>query len=153
MLFHNREIMSAIVNDKGFKKIIDNLEKLSRTELVVGIFEGSLNRNGEEIAPYAIRNEFGYGVPQRSFMRSTYDDKNGWKKGVEEVYDKVIEGNNVESAVGILGEIVTNDIKQKISDNIPPPNSPETINKKGSSRTLIDTGAMRQAVKPIIRTR
>lgn len=145
--------MSAIVNDKGFSKIIENLEKLARTELTVGIFEGSLNKDGEKIAPYAIRNEFGFGVPQRSFMRSTYEEKNGWKKGIEEVYDKIMNCDSVESAVGILGEIVTNDIKEKISNNIPPPNSPATVYKKGSSRTLIDTGAMRQSVRPVITTR
>jgi len=145
--------MSAIVNDKGFNKIIENLERLARTELTVGIFEGSVNRDGIEIAPYAYRNEFGLGVPQRSFMRSTYEEKNGWKNGIEQVYDEVIQGRSVESAVGMLGEIVTNDIKTKISNNIPPPNAIETVRRKGSSKTLIDTGAMRQSVRPVITTR
>jgi len=145
--------MSAIVNDKGFNKIIENLERLARTELTVGIFEGSVNRDGIEIAPYAYRNEFGLGVPQRSFMRSTYEEKNGWKNGIEQVYDEVIQGRSVESAVGMLGEIVTNDIKTKISNNIPPPNAIETVHRKGSSKTLIDTGAMRQSVRPVITTR
>jgi hypothetical protein len=145
--------MSAIVNDKGFNKIIENLERLARTELTVGIFEGSVNRDGIEIAPYAYRNEFGLGVPQRSFMRSTYEEKNGWKNGINQVYDEVIQGRSVESAVGMLGEIVTNDIKTKISNNIPPPNAIETVRRKGSSKTLIDTGAMRQSVRPVITTR
>jgi hypothetical protein len=145
--------MSAIVNDKGFNKIIENLERLARTELTVGIFEGSVNRDGIEIAPYAYRNEFGLGVPQRSFMRSTYEEKNGWKNGIDQVYDEVIQGRSVESAVGMLGEIVTNDIKTKISNNIPPPNAIETVRRKGSSKTLIDTGAMRQSVRPVITTR
>jgi hypothetical protein len=145
--------MSAIVNDKGFNKIIENLERLARTELTVGIFEGSVNRDGIEIAPYAYRNEFGLGVPQRSFMRSTYEEKNGWKNVIEQVYDEVIQGRSVESAVGMLGEIVTNDIKTKISNNIPPPNAIETVRRKGSSKTLIDTGAMRQSVRPVITTR
>jgi len=145
--------MSAIVNDKGFNKIIENLERLARTELTVGIFEGSVNRDGIEIAPYAYRNEFGLGVPQRSFMRSTYEEKNGWKNGIEQVYDEVIQGRSVESAVGMLGEIVTNDIKTKISNNIPPPNAIETVRRKGSSKTLIDTGAMRQSIRPVITTR
>jgi hypothetical protein len=145
--------MSAIVNDKGFNKIIENLERLARIELTVGIFEGSVNRDGIEIAPYAYRNEFGLGVPQRSFMRSTYEEKNGWKNGIEQVYDEVIQGRSVESAVGMLGEIVTNDIKTKISNNIPPPNAIETVRRKGSSKTLIDTGAMRQSVRPVITTR
>ena len=38
------------------------------------------------------------------------------------------------------------DVKLTISNNMPPPNSEKTIKKKGSSKTLIDTGAMRNAV-------
>jgi hypothetical protein len=39
-----------------------------------------------------------------------------------------------------------NKIKEKILSNIPPPNVEETIRRKGSSSTLIDTGAMLNSV-------
>ncbi len=147
--------MSVIEIDKGFNKIIDNFTKLSKTELKVGIFEDATN-DGKSIAEYAHTNEFGgltlngAIIPSRSFMRSTYEEKNGWKEEIEAVYNEVLQGNSVENAVGRLGEKVTNDIKEKISNNVPPPNAPSTIAKKRSSKTLIDTGKMRQAVRPVI---
>jgi hypothetical protein len=39
-----------------------------------------------------------------------------------------------------------NCIKTKILSGVPPPDSPETIRRKGSSATLIDSGAMLGAV-------
>lgn len=40
---------------------------------------------------------------------------------------------------GLVAEIK---ITEKILSNIPPPNAPSTIKNKGSSQTLIDTGAL-----------
>ncbi|MDH7597550.1 MAG: hypothetical protein QHG98_07435 [Methanothrix sp.] len=37
-------------------------------------------------------------------------------------------------------------VVKKILSNIPPPNAPSTVRKKGSSKTLVDTGAMVGAV-------
>ncbi|OPY54712.1 MAG: hypothetical protein A4E48_00291 [Methanosaeta sp. PtaU1.Bin060] len=39
-----------------------------------------------------------------------------------------------------------NAIKQKIQSNVPPPNAPSTIARKGHSNTLIDTGEMLESV-------
>ena len=125
--------------DKGYEKIIENLQKLAKVELKVGIIDPA-------IAGYAMKNEFGDGVPERSFMRSTVRDKDGWWQAIEKACDLVLQGEDVRQAVGLVGEIAVNDIKLKISDNVPPPNAPSTIKKKGSSRTLIDSGAMRQSV-------
>lgn len=128
--------------DKGFKKIIENIELLSRVEIEVGIFDS-------EIAEYAIYNEEGAEhIPKRSFFASTFDENDGWKKPVEFVHDLVLQGKDpLKSAAKFVGELAVNDIKNKISSNIEPPNSESTKKRKKSSRTLIDTGAMRNAVK------
>lgn len=133
--------------DKGFKKIIKNIELLSNIEIEVGIFD-------PEIAEYAIYNEEGtrnkdgsVDIPKRSFFESTYEQNDGWKKPIEFVHSRVLQGEDpIRSASKFVGEVAVKDIKNKISSNIQPPNAVSTIKRKGSSRTLIDTGAMRNAV-------
>lgn len=49
-----------------------------------------------------------------------------------------------------LGILASDDIRMEIDALKSPPNSPVTIERKGSSNPLIDTGAMRQAVTWII---
>ena len=149
--------MLVIDSDKNWKKIIENFRKLSKTELKVGVFEDAKNK-GKSIAEYAHTNEFGgttsngANIPARSFIRSTYEEKNGWKDDIEIVYDEILQGGSSELSLSRLGEKITNDIKEKINSNVPPPNSPITIAKKGSSRTLIDTGKMMQSIKSLIKT-
>ena len=45
-----------------------------------------------------------------------------------------------------LGLMAVADVKLSIASNTPPPNAPATVQRKGSSRTLIDTGDMLGAV-------
>ena len=127
--------------DNGFKKTISNIEKQSRIEAKIGIIDPS-------IAEYAFYNEEGTeDIPQRSFLASTFDDNKGWSGNIEFVRNRVLEGEDPMRAMSkFVCEIAVNDIKKKISSNIQPPNAKSTIKRKGSSRTLIDTGAMRNAV-------
>lgn len=132
--------------DKGLKKIVANLRSLEKTELQVGIFN-------EAIAEYAAYNEYGtvsklgnLHIPARPFMAMSFNEKDGWKKEIDDAIDAISCGEDAMRIVAMLGEIAVNDIKLKISDNIPPPNAESTIKQKGSDKTLIDTGAMRNAV-------
>ena len=49
-----------------------------------------------------------------------------------------------------LGAKAAADVKNTIRQGIPPPNSPETIRRKGSSRPLIDTGQLINAITWIV---
>ncbi len=132
--------------DKGFNKIFHNLNKLKNIELQVGIFD-------EDIASYAQANEYGTisklgnkHIPPRPFMKTAFNAKDGWKKEIHDAINATSLGEDFQKIIALLGEIAVNDIKLSISDNIPPPNAPSTIKKKGSSRTLIDSGKMRNSV-------
>jgi hypothetical protein len=132
--------------DKGLKKLVANLKKLEKTELQVGIFDS-------EIAECAAYNEYGTTsklgnkhIPARPFMAMSFNEKDGWKKEIDDTIDAISWGEDTMRIIAMLGEIAVNDIKLKISDNIPPPNAESTKKQKGSDRTLIDTGAMRNAV-------
>lgn len=138
--------------DKGFLAIKKALLSLKKKEIKVGIHEGAGEnaKTGTLIVDYATANEYGTSkIPERSFMRSTYDEKQQeWNKAIEKIVDSVVEGGvgNIEQKISLVGEQVVNDIKEKISSNVPPPLSEATIRRKGSSKTLIDTGIMKTSI-------
>lgn len=141
------------VTDKNFnlEKIKKTLLALKNKELQVGIFEDSgVNEDtGRRIVDYAIANEYGTSkIPERPFMRSTADEKQeNWSALMDKIVEGVTKGDfEVERKIGLVGEQMVNDIKEKISSNVPPPLNPATIKRKGSSRTLIDTGNMRNSI-------
>lgn len=87
-------------------------------------------------------------IPERSFLRATIDQ-----------YATAIARRNVllmqgyadgkfalESSLELLGQYVVGLIKQRIANGIAPPNSPYTTARKGSSKPLIDTGQLRNAI-------
>jgi len=139
--------------DLGLKKFIRQLQVAKVTEVVVGVQQGADN-DGQQIAEYAAYNEFGTeSIPERSFMRSAFDENLAeLKQDMDTQYGRVQAGQiTVRTALGLVGLRHQDQIKNKIDTNIPPPNSPVTIAKKGSSHTLIDTGAMKNSIHYIMR--
>jgi len=86
-------------------------------------------------------------IPERSFVRTSFDDKRNIKKIVDEaknIYDIKIEPNKILDRIGLK---MTAEIQKKIKSNISPANSPITTEMKGGkTKTLIDTGRMAQSV-------
>ena len=138
--------------DRGFLAIKKALLSLRKKEIKVGIHEGAgkNEKTGTLIVDYALANEYGTSkIPERSFMRSTYDEKQQeWNKTLDKIVGNITEGNisNIEQKINSVGVQIVNDIKEKIDSNIPPALSEATIRRKGSSRTLIDTGIMRASI-------
>lgn len=111
-----------------------------------GYFEGKQYADGTEIATVAMENEYGTDTkPARPFI-SNAESKNNkkWKN----IFDKEMDnGKTLPMALSRIGEEIRNDIIREIDSNLPPPNSQETIKRKGSSHTLIDTGTMKRSVE------
>jgi len=140
--------------DLGLKRFMRELQKAKVTEVVVGVQQGSDNAEGESIAEYAAYNEFGTEkIPERSFMRSAFDENvNDLSRQLDRSYAQIQAGTmTVYKALGLVGLRHQDQIQHKIDTNVPPPNAPATIAAKGSSHTLIDTGAMRASIRYIIR--
>jgi hypothetical protein len=96
-------------------------------------------------------HEFGSpaaGIPERSFLRSTFDEGRGeYKELSRKLLRAVIERRiSVATALKVLGLKVESDVRARIRAGIPPPNSPATVAAKGSSTPLIDTGQMLNAI-------
>ena len=148
--------MASNVTDRdlGLKAFIRQLEEAKVCEVAIGVLEGSANREGLSIAEYAACNEYGTdSIPERSFMRSAFDEnRHGISVVMGQQFAKVKRGEkSVRSSLEHLGMYHQKHIKEKIGSNIQPPNHPETIRRKKSSRTLIDNGDMLNSVHYVVR--
>lgn len=152
--------------DLGYNAIMKEIEELSKVSLLVGIQEGAKtqaqSKNGRKqkpglsVAEYAAKNEFGTReIPQRSFMRTAFDENiNKIEEVAADQYGKIIDGDiAIKQGLGIIGQVITAMIQRKIQAIVFPPNSPRTIAIKGSSKPLIDFGQMVKSVTYAIRTR
>lgn len=87
-------------------------------------------------------------IPERSFIRSAFDDKNkDWLKFFERQLERALESKiSVKMMYERLGAKIQGDIQQQLKDVRTPPNSPLTEENKGSSNPLINTGGLRQRI-------
>jgi hypothetical protein len=103
--------------------------------------------SGLTVGEIAVVHEFGSeqaGIPERSFIRSTYDEKQKeWRTLTEHLKKQVIAGKmTVKQALEQIGMRQVSDVRLKVRDHIPPPNKADTVARKGSSTPLIDQGQM-----------
>lgn len=151
--------------DLGLDDILKEIKKLSKLQLLIGVQEGSITSRetkgyntrdaGINVAGYAAQNEFGTNeIPQRSFMRSSFDENlTRIESFITLKYGQVIDGNiSARDAVGLVGQAMTGTIQRKIRQITFPPNSALTIARKGSSKPLIDFGQMIASIRYVIRT-
>lgn len=159
-------LVAVTDTDSGFKKITIDLVKLGKSEVLVGVQEGAktlalsergrIQKPGISIAGYAAKNEFGTKtIPQRSFMRSFFDENlNIIEPFIERRYDQIIEGKKtVDQGLGEIGLFLQDGIKTKIRQIRTPENSKKTIAKKRSSKPLIDFGNLFASIRYLIKTR
>lgn len=121
--------------------------------LEVGVF----GDQDSDMVIYAATNEFGTNragrhrnvtIPERSYIRSALDENEGIiNKFITSELMKVLEGKNDENIFyNRIGLFIQKLIQEKILSNIPPGNAQSTIDRKGSSRTLIDQGRLLQSI-------
>ena len=141
--------------DLGLRRFIRELQKAKTTEVVVGIVNGTKNQEGLDVAEYGAANEFGTSkIPERSFMRSTFDDEvQGLKSYMDSQYSMVMRGEKtIHRALGAVGMKHQMQIKHKISSvDILPKLADATIARKGSTKTLVDTGALNANITYTVR--
>ncbi len=123
-------------------------DKIKPATVRVGFLKGSTYPDGESVASIAAYNEYGVlsrGQPPRPFFRNMIAAK---KKNWPEAISKTLKSNNydVERSLGIVGEAISGQLKQSITDLKSPPLRPSTIAAKGFSKPLIDTGHMLASV-------
>ena len=146
--------MNIQIVEDNFPQLQKAVEDLNKYQLHIGIFgDGGETEDGESYVMIANVHEFGMvidfktkegsvTIPERSFMRSTFDEKEReWVAFLEERIERVFGFQmTVEQAYEQMGAKAASDIQSKIRDLRDPPNADSTIAKKGSSNPLIDQG-------------
>lgn len=117
---------------------------------------GEIYRDGQTIMSIGAVHEYGAGNnPKRSFLRTPFLLK---KKQINEFIAKQLErtldGVSVDDALGMVGAYCRNISVKAFStkgygqwDEL----EPKTVERKGSSKILIDTGTLRNAISWVIR--
>lgn len=149
--------------DLGLNRIIRTLNKdLDGVVVKVGVQAkdkavrrgkgGSIRNTDQPLAVIAAIHEFGLGdMPQRSFLRSAYDENLPViDKMIQRVANGAVFGLRTNAALNQLGNVVQGMVQRKIVDGPFVPNSPATIKRKKSSKPLIDTGHLRQSIRYVI---
>jgi len=149
------------VTIKGGRGLSAHIEKIRKQygeapTLLVGVPKSAGNyEDGVHTATVAAVQEFGSAdgrIPERSFLRAGIEDgRDKIIKAYEKVLPQVSDGKmDIETAQSLVGEIAVGHIKERISDGISPPNAQSTIDAKGSSTPLIDTGHLRQSITYVL---
>jgi hypothetical protein len=150
---------NVIDRDLGWKKIKAEVARAHKLEVAVGILEGSkAPEDGASIAEYATYNEFGTeNIPSRPFMAMSFDENvEAIGKDFDQQGRQIAQGKRTaEQALTVIGQKHADRTKNVITGrNILPMLAPGTIAaKKGSTKTLVDTGAMTNAVQISVRGR
>ncbi len=94
-----------------------------------------------------------FNVPARPFMDNAVIRLQEDKEEIgAEIARQVVDGEiDADTALAKVGLFAENAIREAITDDTYEPNSPFTIARKKSSKPLIDTGKMRQAVTSQVR--
>lgn len=168
------------VDDKTkVPELLANLKELESYQVAVGI----LSKSGGQMLMIANVHEFGcsipvtnkmrgflaynYGVhlkrdtkvikiPERSFVRSSFDNKSSevHDKG-EDLLAEVVKGNmSARAFYELLGQTCADTIREYMVNEVnSPANSSLTIANKGSSNPLVDGGQLAAAITYEIRGR
>jgi hypothetical protein len=158
-----RARVAVKVVDRGWDELRKTLDALRNRKAYVkaGVLGGDkAARPGEALTnvELALIHEYGAPsrhIPERSFIRSTFDAHREEYFALLRQLLQAVYANKltVERALGLLGARMSADIKKRVTTGaeVPPPNAPSTLARKlaktrkgstGSVRTLIDTGRL-----------
>jgi len=138
--------------DKGYRATIKRIDGIGKANVTVGIHasDGAAKEgDGATVLDVAVWAEFGTDTePERSWLRAWFEANReiGTKK-LTEFLARVVAGKlTKKQALEQFGAWAQGGIQQRIADGIEPANAPSTIEQKGSSKPLINTGQFRASI-------
>lgn len=141
--------------DLGWKRIRRAIKEAEGASVAVGWFPDA--QHGElQTAELAAIHEYGGGtVPARPMIRPVVDrGREEYRALARRAWGALLRGEvSVAGALQAIGARVATDLKKWITSGDHLPLAKSTIDRKGSSRPLIDTGAMRDQVEARVRRR
>ena len=132
-----------------YDRLISYLTK--EVQITVGVHGtegGRTYHDGPTVAEIAEAAEFGLGQPQRSWLRAWFDEH---KTQIEATIGEqfalgLVNGESQDVSAERVALWMQASIQKRIAQGISPPNHPITIQEKGSSVPLIDTGVLRSSI-------
>lgn len=154
------KIKGALFN--RVKNMIKGAKFVRETEIVIGIPEGKNaahagGMTNAELLYIHCNGSPAHNIPPRNVLKRGLNDK-GTQKQMKSMMKHAMRQailGNVDAAQAEyekIGMIGVNAVRAQFG-TIPPPLKPATIARKGSSATLIDTGALRQAITYAVRNK
>ena len=140
--------IKSVNNIPRLMKVLNELESYAVEVGIFGDGEYGMIARVHEFGTTIQTKKASIVIPERSFMRSTFDEKEKeWSKFILKQLQNVLDFKiDVQTMLGRLGAKMVADIQEKITDIRTPPNAASTIAKKGSSNPLIDTGGLRMRI-------
>ena len=137
----------AIRGGAKLKRFIRTAKRAKSVRAVeVGFFETAKYPDGTPVAAVAAWNEFGHGeVPERPFFRNAIA---GSKKELLEVLKENIDPKTLavdRRTAGLMGQAMVGRVQRSITTLRSPGLKESTVQRKGSSNPLLDTGLMRKS--------
>jgi hypothetical protein len=140
--------MELSVSDNVVRHIREMAAKMGGS-LEVGFLEGATYPDGTPVAAVAFWNEFGNGsAPPRPFFRQMIAKESpGWAEKIAAISGANDTMLNWDGAkiLALMGEDIQGALIQSINDFTTPALAESTIDAKGFSKPLIDTGHMIQS--------
>lgn len=142
----------TIDKDRGRKRILRQMSRVKGSHVSVGLHETETPYgDGTRVQDVGYWNEFGVGVPERSWLRSTFDEKRRkWRRRTKLFLGDVIFGRTtVAIALRKLGFEMKNEVQNKIETMRTPPNAESTAAQKPTigNNPLINTRKLKRSVK------
>lgn len=148
------------VTDRMWRQLRRRVRGIAKMRVKVGVVgDGAQADHGDgtTLAEIAVGHEYGNpstGLPMRSFLRRTFVDKIDELKAMQHRMAKgLLSGAlDVDKAFGLLGAWGAAAVRRTITSGAVTPKLEEsaaglrTIARKGSSKTLVDTGQLVNAI-------
>jgi hypothetical protein len=146
--------VTVIDRDLGFRALRRRVAATARERVTVGVHEdvgGEDHGEGITIAEIAAFHEFGTAsIPERSFIRAGIDENRDRIRDLQRRLAKLVIANRTRMpprrALELLGAKIATLIRERIRASIDPPLADSTVDRKGSSTPLIDTGQLIQSI-------
>lgn len=144
--------MASVLNDlKKYQAIKKRIMKASKLRVIVGA--GASMHEGGELTNGALLMIHEYGtadIPERPVLRTTIREQSAAL--VQSLGDDIKAmvrqpSSNPERAYQKMALRLEGAVKKKFAHNSFTPLAPATIKAKGSTKPLIDTGALRQSIQ------
>lgn len=145
-------VTAKLVKDVDLKVFDELKQRFVGDRIVrVGFPQGKAEADGTPVAMIAAVHEFGspeHGIPERSFLRAgTRANAPKYVRLNKVNLVRILRGQlTAEEALSQLGEMAKGDVQQTIRSGDFAPLKQATIDRKGSSQPLIDSGQMVQSV-------